>query len=74
MTDNGGLSHSLPSIETILNRDEQIPSVATFSETTLSTTVRISVEVVLENFTPILSVSSDLSLSIDPKLLEEPNS
>ncbi|KAL2043541.1 hypothetical protein N7G274_003848 [Stereocaulon virgatum] len=72
--DNEGLNHSLPSIETILNRDEQILSVSTFSETTLSTTDEASDEVVLDNFTPISSVPSDLSLSIDPKLLEESDS
>ncbi|KAL2048515.1 hypothetical protein N7G274_000427 [Stereocaulon virgatum] len=73
--DNEGLNHSLPSIETILNRDEQILSVSTFfSETTLSTIDEASDEVVLDNFTPISSVPSDLSLSIDPKLLEESDS
>ncbi|KAL2036376.1 hypothetical protein N7G274_010909 [Stereocaulon virgatum] len=72
--DNEGLNHSLPSIETILNRDEQILSVSTFSETTLSTTDEASDEVVLDNFKPISSIPSDLSLSIDPKLLEESDS
>ena len=72
--DNEGLNHSLPSIDAILNRDEQIPSVATFSEITLSTTDEASDEVVLDSFTPISSVPSDLSLPIDPKLLEESDS
>ena len=66
-------SCSLRSIVSIADQDKQSPSTATFpnSETQLSMTDWTSDEAVLDNVTPASSVSSDLSLSIDPRLLDE---
>ena len=64
---------SLPSIDTIASQDKQSPSTATFtnSETSLSMTDWTSDEAAYDKLTPTLSVSSGLSLSIDPILLDE---
>ena len=64
---------SLPSIDSIMNQDKQSSSRATFtnSETPLSINGRTADRAILDNLTPASSISSDLSLSIDPRLLDE---
>ena len=66
-------SCSLPSIDSITNQDKQGPSTAscTSSETLLSMTDLTSDGVALDKLTPTSSISSDLPLSIDPRLLDE---
>lgn len=64
---------SLPSIDTIASQDKQSPSTATLthSETSLSMTDWTSDEAAHDNLTSTSLVSSGLSLSIDPRLLDE---
>ena len=66
-------SCSLPLIDSVVNQDKQSPPIATLinSETPLSMTDWTSDEAALDSLTPISLVSSDLSLSIDPRLLDE---
>ena len=60
-------------MDSIINQDKQSSSIATFtnSETPLSKNGLTADGVVLDNLTPASSVSSDLSLSTDPRLLDE---
>ena len=64
---------SLPSTDMIISQDRQSPSTATFThlKTSLSMTDWTSDETAHNKLTSTSSVSSGLSLSIDPRLLDE---